>query len=74
MPIRLLARDLYRLQQEVEKLEKQLAAAAFDQQEPIRLRLIAARAERDRLRRVLDGQKDSPGKNPPFAKGRPGGI
>lgn len=62
MPIRLLARDLYRLQQDVEKLEKQLAAAAFDQQEPIRLRLFAARAERDRLRRVLDGQKDSPQK------------
>jgi hypothetical protein len=62
MPIRLLARDLYRLQQDVEKLEKQLATAAFDQQEPIRLRLIAARAERDRLRRVLDGQKDSPQK------------
>jgi len=62
MPIRLLARDLYRLQQDVEKLEKQLATAAFDQQEPIRLRLIAARAERDRLRRVLDGQKDSPHK------------
>jgi CHASE3 domain sensor protein len=62
MSVRLLARDLYRLQQEVDKLEKQLADAPFDQQESILARLRAARAERDRLRRVLDGQKDSPQK------------
>jgi hypothetical protein len=62
MSIRLLARDLYRLQQEVDKLEKQLADAPFDRQESILARLRAARAERDRLRRVLDGQKDSPQK------------
>jgi hypothetical protein len=59
MSIRLLARDLYRLQQDVDKLEKQLAEAPFDQQDPILARLNAARAERDRLRRALDGQKDS---------------
>jgi hypothetical protein len=63
MSIRLLARDLYRLQQDVDKLEKQLAETPFDQQDSILARLNAARAERDRLRRFLDGQKDSP-RNP----------
>jgi hypothetical protein len=62
MSIRLLAKDLYRLQQEVDKLEKELAEAPFDQQEKLQERLRSARAERDRLRRVLDGQKDSPAK------------
>lgn len=62
MSIRLLARDLYRLQQEVAKLEKALAEAPFDQHEHLQARLSAARAERDRMRRYLDGQKDSPPK------------
>lgn len=60
MSIRLLAKDLYRLKQEVDKLEKELAAAPCDQYEALQARLSAARIERDRLRRVLDGQKDSP--------------
>jgi hypothetical protein len=60
MSIRLLAIELYRLQREVEQLEKQLAAAPFDRQEPIQARLNQTRAERDRLRRALDGQKDAP--------------
>jgi hypothetical protein len=62
MSIRLLARDLYRLQQEVAKLEKALAKAPFDQHESLQARLSAARTERDRLRRCLDGQKDSSSK------------
>lgn len=62
MSIRLLAKDLYRLRQEVEKLESALEETPFDRREPIEERLRAARAERDRLRRFLDGQKDSPGR------------
>jgi hypothetical protein len=62
MSIRLLARDLYRLQQEVEKLKKELAEAPADQQEYLQAQLKAAQAERNRLRRMLDGQKDSPAK------------
>jgi hypothetical protein len=62
MSIRLLAKDLYRLQQEVDKLEKDLANAPLDQHEKLQARLRTARVERDRLRSVLDGQKDSPGK------------
>jgi SMC interacting uncharacterized protein involved in chromosome segregation len=60
MSIRLLAKDLYRLQQEVAKLEKELANATLDQHEKLQARLRAARIERDRLRSALDGQKDSP--------------
>lgn len=60
MSIRLIAKDLYRLQQEVQSLETELAAAPLGQQESIQTRLRQARAERDRLRAALDGRKDSP--------------
>jgi hypothetical protein len=60
MSIRLIAKDLYRLRQEVERLETELAAAPMAKQEAIRTRLRQARAERDRLRATLDGRKDSP--------------
>jgi SMC interacting uncharacterized protein involved in chromosome segregation len=60
MSIRLLARDLYRLQQEIDKLEKELAGRPLDRHEALQARLRSARVERDRLRRALDGQKGSP--------------
>jgi histidinol-phosphate/aromatic aminotransferase/cobyric acid decarboxylase-like protein len=60
MSIRLIAKDLYRLRQEVERLETELAAAPMAKQEAIQTRLRQARAERDRLRATLDGRKDSP--------------
>ena len=60
MSIRLIAKDLYRLRQEVERLETELAAAPMAEQEAIQARLRQARAERDRLRATLDGRKDSP--------------
>lgn len=62
MSIRILAKELYRLQQAVEKLEKELASTAPGQREKIEARLREAGAERNRLRAILDGQKDSPGK------------
>ena len=60
MSIRLIAKDLYRLHQEVERLEAELAAAPISKQEAIQIKLHQARAERDRLRAALDGRKDSP--------------
>jgi hypothetical protein len=60
MSIRLIAKDLYRLHQKVEKLENELAAASAGRQEELAAKLRKARAERDRLRAILDGQKDSP--------------
>jgi hypothetical protein len=62
MSIRLLAQDLYRLQREVEKLEHELESAPWDQRVTIEARLRNARAERNRLRAALDGQKDFPKK------------
>jgi hypothetical protein len=60
MSIRLIAKDLYRLRQEVERLETELAAAPMAELEAIKSRLRQARAEHDRLRATLDGRKDSP--------------
>ena len=60
MSIRLIAKDLYRLHQEVERLETEFAAAPLDKQEAIQTQLRQTRAERDRLRATLDGRKDSP--------------
>ena len=57
MSIRLLAKDLYRMVQEVQQYEKQLAGAPLDRQPELLVRLGKARAKRDRLRRLLDGQK-----------------
>jgi hypothetical protein len=68
MSIRLLAIDLYRLQGEVEKLEKALAAATAEDRGRLTERLRQARAERNHLRGVLDGQKDAP---PSRGPGRP---
>jgi hypothetical protein len=60
MSIRLIAKDLYRLRQEVERLETELAAAPMEKKEAIQTKLRQARSERDRLRATLDGRKDSP--------------
>ena len=60
MSIRLIAKDLYRLQQEVEELEKQLETAAFEKKIKLKEKLRKITAERDRMRRVLDGQIDRP--------------
>jgi hypothetical protein len=56
MSIRLLARDLYRLQQEVTRLEKELAEAALEKHEDIQARLRKARSQKMYLQRALDGR------------------
>ena len=63
MSIRLIARDLYRLIREVSELEKQIGAAPLDRREAMTVELRRAKVERDRLRRVLDGSKQSPTKS-----------
>ena len=60
MPIRLIAKDLYRLQQEVEQLEKRLETAPVEDREALKEDLRKVRAERDRMRRILDGNKEPP--------------
>jgi hypothetical protein len=56
----MIARDLYRLQQEVDQLENQLQACPPAQREDLEDRIRKARAERDRLKRMLEGSKEEP--------------
>jgi hypothetical protein len=58
MSVRLIAQDLYRIIQEVEKLEKEILAAPVHNQEILKDRLRKAKAERDLMRRSLEGSKD----------------
>lgn len=58
MSIRLLARDLYRLIRECERLERRLEDALPERKPEIQNRLRKARAERDRIRGALDGAKE----------------
>jgi hypothetical protein len=60
MPIRMIAKELYELLQEVEKLEAEIEAAAPYEREAMRERLRKLKAERDRMRKILDGEKASP--------------
>ena len=63
MAISLIARDLYRLIREVSELEKLIDGAPLERQEAMTDELRKVKAERDRLRRVLDGSKESPTKS-----------
>jgi hypothetical protein len=55
MSIRLLARDLYRLQKTVERLEEELAVAPLEKRAEIEESLRRTRAEKASVRRALDG-------------------
>jgi hypothetical protein len=59
MSLRDLARELYRSQQQVERLEKLLLAASPEEENAIQLELREARAERLQLQKMIDGRKDS---------------
>lgn len=58
MSIRLIARDLYRLQQAVDRLEKKWVQAPLGEQERMKRELDRARSERDQVKRMLDGRLD----------------
>ncbi len=66
MSVRMIARDLYRLQQEVDKLESQLKACSLAKREELEDQLRKTRAEKDRVRRLLEGSKEEP----PYRKPR----
>ena len=57
MPIRMIAQELYRLIREVERLEKDLKKVPFEQKASIKDLLRKAKADRDRLRAILEGKK-----------------
>ncbi|WP_319525344.1 hypothetical protein [uncultured Desulfosarcina sp.] len=56
MSIRLIAKDLYRLQQAVDRLERKLAQAPLEERDRLKRELGRARSERDRIKRMLDGR------------------
>jgi hypothetical protein len=56
MSIKMLAKDLYRLQKEVDRIEAALAAATIDERVGLEEKLRKARAQRAQLRRALDGK------------------
>ncbi|MFH1020408.1 MAG: hypothetical protein V1782_07335 [Pseudomonadota bacterium] len=59
MSLRDLARELYRAQQQVERLEKLLLSATPEEEATIQSELQEARAERRQLQKIIDGRKDS---------------
>jgi hypothetical protein len=58
MPIRMIAQELYRLLQNVEKVENQLKNAPFEKHEEIKDQLRKLKAERNRVRAILEGKKE----------------
>jgi hypothetical protein len=58
--IRLIAKELYQLQQEVERLEREIEAAPYEGRAALTEALRKVRAEKDRMRRALEGSKETP--------------
>ena len=58
MSIRLIAKDLYRIINEVEKLEKEMENAPFEKREAMENKLRKARAEERQIRAMLDAKKE----------------
>jgi hypothetical protein len=59
MSIQLLARELYQIIREVETMERRIEDAPYEKQGPLREQLRKLRAERDRVRRMIEGRKGS---------------
>lgn len=65
MSIRLIAKDLYRLEKEAEQLEEALRRSPAAERPELEEKLRKARAERDRVRAMLEGSKEqSPYRKP----------
>ncbi len=60
MSLRMIAKDLYRLRKEVERLEQQLGVARVSERRTIEERLRIAMEEKDRLQSMLEGAKEQP--------------
>ncbi len=60
MSIRLIAKDLYRLEKDVEQLERALQTSPAEKRPDLEMKLLKARAERDRMRSILEGSKEEP--------------
>jgi hypothetical protein len=61
----MIAKEFYMLQQEADSLERDLKSASPEEQEELEEQLRKARAERDRMRRLVEGNKEpSPYRKP----------
>jgi hypothetical protein len=58
--IRLIARELYRLRQEAERLENALEVCPADQRPNLEDQLRKMTAEQTRMQRMLEGAKEPP--------------
>ena len=58
MTIREIAKHLYHLQQEIKALEKKLEGAPVEKRVEIEQQLREAKANHQRMRRILNGQLD----------------
>ena len=59
MSIRLIAKDLYKAQQNVDQLQKKYDDSSVTEKNVLMVELKVAIQERDMLRRMLDGEKES---------------
>jgi hypothetical protein len=59
MSIRAVAKDLYKAQQSVDQLQKKIDAASNEEKMPLEREMKLALQDRDLLRRMLDGEKES---------------
>jgi hypothetical protein len=55
----MIAKELYLLHQEVEKIEKQIEMAPPEKRKDLEDKLRKAKAERERMRNVLEGRKSN---------------
>ncbi len=60
MSIRLIAKELYQLQKEVERLEREIESAPSERRAALTEALRKVRAEKERMRRILEGSKETP--------------
>ena len=56
----MIAKDLYLLRREVERLEEQVKKASFEEQKKLKDTLRKKRAELNRMQKMLDGAKEPP--------------
>jgi len=59
MSIRALAKDLYRAQQQVDRIKKEMARAGADPGNELETELRFAQKELELLRKMFDGEKES---------------
>ena len=60
MSIRFVALELYRLSREVESLEREIERASPDKEQELLQKLRKLKAERNRMKNILEGKKERP--------------